>query len=344
MSDLVSILLPFYNCVDTLPECLSSIQNQTYPNFEVVGVNDASTDNSQSIFQEFQKRDHRFKLYSFPRNRGIVDALNFGLTQCQGQWIARMDSDDRMLPARIERQYQFLRQNPSIDLLATCVTVFREDDILTPGQIRYQDWSNELQDNTAIQEQIYAESPLMHPTFFAHQQFFKDLNGYQHSPWPEDYDILFRARFLNKTMAKLPEILLEKRDSPTRIVRTDPRCNRHSMFKAKTYFFAKESAWKEKEKLALASGGAAAKMIIKLLRQVGVEVDVLLNNKPPAGKKTLKRVPIVLFDEETCHDYLEQNPSTYFIIGIGNLEAQDQMEDLLKEHHKKAIRDYMRFL
>ncbi|NQU65768.1 MAG: glycosyltransferase family 2 protein, partial [SAR324 cluster bacterium] len=83
MADLISILLPVYNAQQFLRECLRSIQQQTYQNFEVVAVDDGSTDASRHILAEFADQDHRFRVLSLAKNGGIVAALNHGLKGCR---------------------------------------------------------------------------------------------------------------------------------------------------------------------------------------------------------------------------------------------------------------------
>src|SRR5699024_8367707 len=100
----VSIIIPVYNTIEYLQECLTSVQNQTYNNLEIILVNDNSNDGSLSILKRFYEKDNRFKLHSFNERKGVGAARNFGIQKATGQFIYFLDSDD-YLP---ENTIQFL--------------------------------------------------------------------------------------------------------------------------------------------------------------------------------------------------------------------------------------------
>ncbi|MCP4749807.1 MAG: glycosyltransferase family 2 protein, partial [Proteobacteria bacterium] len=104
--------MPIYNAEATLKECLDSILRQTYSNFEVVAVDDGSGDAGPAVLKDFARRDPRIRISTLPENRGIVEALNLGLDECRGEWIARMDADDRMLPDRLRLQRNYFDEHP----------------------------------------------------------------------------------------------------------------------------------------------------------------------------------------------------------------------------------------
>lgn len=91
---LVSVLMPCYNAADTLPEALQSLSAQTWHDFEIIAVDDGSTDATPLVLRDWARKERRLRLLSQP-HQGIIAALNAGLEQCQGQYIARMDADDR---------------------------------------------------------------------------------------------------------------------------------------------------------------------------------------------------------------------------------------------------------
>jgi glycosyltransferase involved in cell wall biosynthesis len=103
MKPQVSFLVPCFNGERWLGEALASISRQTFTNFEAVVVNDGSTDNSGQIMENWVKQDPRFRIFHRPQS-GLVDTLNFGLSECRGSWVARLDQDDYCENHRIERQ------------------------------------------------------------------------------------------------------------------------------------------------------------------------------------------------------------------------------------------------
>lgn len=92
MNSLVSVLMCVYNSQQYLSEAIESILKQSYNNFEFIIVNDASTDDSKLIIKSYQ--DKRIKYFENKSNFGLTFSLNFGLKQCKGEFIARMDADD----------------------------------------------------------------------------------------------------------------------------------------------------------------------------------------------------------------------------------------------------------
>lgn len=107
----VSVIMPNYNCADYLGETIDSVLNQTYPNFELLIVDDCSTDNSVEIIREYCQRDERVKLYINGENSGAAASRNRAMREASGRWIAFLDSDDLWLPEKLEKQLGFMVDN-----------------------------------------------------------------------------------------------------------------------------------------------------------------------------------------------------------------------------------------
>jgi glycosyltransferase involved in cell wall biosynthesis len=114
---LVSVVMPVHNGALYLSDAIKSILSQTYPHFELIIINDGSSDNSEYIINAFN--DSRIKYNVFNKQQGIVAALNFGLTLAKGDFIARMDADDISLKHRLAKQVEMLLNNPEIAILGT---------------------------------------------------------------------------------------------------------------------------------------------------------------------------------------------------------------------------------
>ena len=111
MNDLVSILIPTYNTEKFIRSTIESVQNQTYTNWEMILVDDASTDKTVSIIEEFAQKDSRIKLFKLPENRGNGFARNAALEKATGKYIAYLDADDLWFREKLEKQIQFLKAN-----------------------------------------------------------------------------------------------------------------------------------------------------------------------------------------------------------------------------------------
>ena len=111
MNDLVSIIIPTYNTEKFIGATLQSVQNQTYQNWEMILVDDASTDDTVKIIEDFAANDQRLKLSVLPKNSGNGFARNVALEKATGKYIAYLDADDLWFPLKLEKQLQFLKAN-----------------------------------------------------------------------------------------------------------------------------------------------------------------------------------------------------------------------------------------
>jgi glycosyltransferase involved in cell wall biosynthesis len=111
MNDLVSILTPTYNAEKFIQATIESALNQTYQNWEMILVDDASTDETVSIIEQYAQNDDRIKLFKLPENRGNGFARNAALEKAIGKYIAYLDADDLWFPEKLEKQIQFLKAN-----------------------------------------------------------------------------------------------------------------------------------------------------------------------------------------------------------------------------------------
>ena len=109
---LISVILPVYNGAFSVEETIKSITSQNYRKIELICVDDGSNDNSASKIKKLQNTDKRIQLLQFSKNSGISNALNCGIKNAKGKFIARIDSDDLAETNRLEIQKQFLDQNP----------------------------------------------------------------------------------------------------------------------------------------------------------------------------------------------------------------------------------------
>lgn len=109
--DLVSIIVPVYNSERFLNDTINTVLNQTYQNWELIFVNDCSTDESENIIKKFSKKDKRIKLFSQKKNGGAALARNRGIDEAQGEFICFLDADDLWVKNKLELQVNFIKSN-----------------------------------------------------------------------------------------------------------------------------------------------------------------------------------------------------------------------------------------
>jgi len=124
---LISIVMPVYNGSHSITKVIASLLRQTYKNFELIIVNDGSTDDTLRLISKF--KDPRISLFTYKKNRGICYALNVGFLKSKGEFIARADGDDKSMPQRFQRQLSFLTSHPDYDVCGTFQNILRNKKI-----------------------------------------------------------------------------------------------------------------------------------------------------------------------------------------------------------------------
>ena len=205
----------------TLPACLESLRVQTFGDFEVLAVDDGSRDASAAVLARAVAADPRVRVIA--GGGGLVAALNAAASLARGALLARMDADDLALPARLARQVEVMDAEPAVDVLGCRVALFDDGASSNAGMRGYVEWSNTLLSHEAIAADMLVESPLAHPSVMMRAAALRGLGGYRAFDGPEDYDLWLRALHAGCRFAKVPEVLLQWRDTAARLSRTDPR-------------------------------------------------------------------------------------------------------------------------
>ena len=148
--------MPVRNEAPLLQGCLEDILSQTLSEIEIVIVDDGSTDTTAEVLIEYSKRDPRIRIIN-TKHEGIISALNTGLDDCKGHYIARMDADDRMDKTRLAKQLELMRSNPELDLIGCRIGGFTDSGRITDSIEKYQSWSNSLISHQQIECDLFAE-------------------------------------------------------------------------------------------------------------------------------------------------------------------------------------------
>lgn len=213
----VSIILPIFNAAKTLERSLNSIQVQSLQNWELIAIDDGSTDESLHVLKRYAQRDSRIVILEKPHS-GIVDALNLGISKAQAPYLARMDADDHMRPSRIEKQVKWLDEHPRTGLVSCLVA--HQGTEAQQGYAHHVHWANSLQSHHDIQLNRFVDSPLPHPSVMFRKACVEKAGSYQKGNFPEDYELWLRWLEAGIIMEKVPEVLLDWYDSPSRLSRT----------------------------------------------------------------------------------------------------------------------------
>lgn len=123
---MVSVIIPCYNYGHLIAETIESLQQQTYPDIEIIVINDGSKDNTEEIVKSISQKDSRVQCYSFP-NTGLGSSRNRGLEIAKGNYIQFLDADDLLEKRKFEWQVKFFEENPGVDIVYGSVRYFTEE-------------------------------------------------------------------------------------------------------------------------------------------------------------------------------------------------------------------------
>lgn len=303
--------MPVWNgapCGDIVPYCvtdtLDSLLSQTFTDFEIVAVDDGSTDNTLAILQAYAEKDARVRPISVPHG-GIVQALNAGLGHVRGEYIARMDADDICHPDRLALQVAYLNAHPETGLVASCVN-FGGDPEAASGFMHYINWANSLLDHQALALARFRESPLVHPSvMFRHT--LVDLYGpYAEGPFPEDYELWLRYFDAGVRMHKLPQALLTWNDPPQRLTRTHGNYSHDAFAVLRARYLAKhlqqtathqQSAPSQPRELYILGAGRMSRRRARHLLDYGISITAWIDIDPNKVGNIVEGLPVLSLDQ-----------------------------------------------
>lgn len=197
----VSVLMPVYNAQDFLAEAIDCILAQTFTDWELICVDDGSTDTSLAILRDYQAKDKRIHVISRP-NTGIVGALNDALSAARGEYLARMDADDTCKPQRFARQIDYLYAHP--DCVAVGTWVIRTDPFGSPAGKQDAPLDHDQIDVSLMRAQ---GDVITHATIMGRRHAFLAIGGWRPKyNWVEDLDLFLRLAEVGK-LANIPEYL-----------------------------------------------------------------------------------------------------------------------------------------
>lgn len=179
--DLISVGIPFFNAEKFLSKAIESVINQSYDNWELLLLDDGSTDSSLKIAKKFQEQDDRIKVFYDGKNKGLGARLNELAVLSSGEYIARMDADDIMHPQRLDIQLHILKDNPNIDVLGTNAYVVDEYDLVFGLRFKNKVGLTKVEN-------------FIHPTIMAKKQWFIGNPYDERAIRIEDAELWYRTK------------------------------------------------------------------------------------------------------------------------------------------------------
>ena len=222
---LISVLICVYNEEDEIKDCINSIFNQTLQEFEIIIIDDGSKDNTAEIIKKI--KDKRIKYY-YKKNEGLTKALNYGLKFCRGDFIARLDADNRCVKKRFEKQINFFKKNPDFVLVGGLAKkIIAKNNKKISEKISY----------LSIEKQLMIGPAIPHSSIMVKSNILKKEKYNEKFRTSQDYELYVRLASKYK-IAKLNEFFVSAKIKETSITRSKKKWENlitHTKIRLKAY-------------------------------------------------------------------------------------------------------------
>ncbi|MEM9848109.1 MAG: glycosyltransferase family 2 protein [Bacteroidota bacterium] len=311
--------MPAKNASNYLTTCLDSIVQQGERHWELLAVDDASTDETWNILQAYAAKDERIRLF---RNteKGIIPALRLAFQNSKGTYITRMDADDKMAKDKLKSLKAALQQKGK-GYLATGMVEYFSDDTLGQGYQKYAAWLNELCVHNEHFNEVYKECVIPSPCWMLARTDFIQCGAFSSNRYPEDYDLCFRFYAAQLKPLGVPKILHHWRDHPNRTSRNDERYADNRFLDLKLHYFCQLDHDSSKQ-LVLWGAGKKGKTIAQHLGKQQIDFRWVCNQSSKWGH----RIQGILMEDYTV---LQQIQQVQIIIAVANSTAQKEIKTFL---------------
>jgi glycosyltransferase involved in cell wall biosynthesis len=328
--------MPAYNAGATVQEAIESIRAQSFANWELIVVDDGSTDNTFVIVKRFEQLDPRIKVYSVSHG-GVGNAANLAIEQSRGPIIARMDADDIALPKRLELQLAYLGSHLDVSVVASLVELFPSSS-KSEGLKTYVDWTNTLLTHEQIELGRFIDAPIIQPSVCFRRSLIEQYGKYRTSGYPDDYEMWLRWMNAGLRFSKLPEVLLKWRDHENKLTRTSEDYNEAALWSCKSEYLGEwivKNGVGERPILLWGSGRKTRKRLefLKILKNLDVRGYIDIDPKKIGQKIDFLEV----FDPVTALEIQDG----FILAMVGSRGARSEIGAFLNEHAKIEGVDFL---
>lgn len=328
----VSVLLPVRDGAAHLTEAIDSLEGQTFQDFEVLAVDDGSTDTTPELLAAWAARDSRVRIVR-QEAAGIVPALERARGMARGPYLARMDADDVCDPVRFAKQLALMEDDPTV-VACGCGIEYFPDGAVREGARRYQQWLNASVTPEEITRQIFVECPLAHPTFFLRAEAVEAAGGYRDPGWPEDYDLLLRLWSAGGRLAKVPAVLLRWREGPNRLSRTHPRYAPEAFLACKVHHLGR-TLLRGRDGAVVWGAGPVGKAAARAFDEAGTRVLAFVEVDPRKIGQEIHGAPVLDSDEGVKIE------GALHLAAVGQPGGRDQIKDVLRDAGRTELLDFV---
>lgn len=285
MAGLVSVIFPVGPGVNAAGLALDDLLQQTYEDLEVIAVLNGCPGEVRKDF--LSRTDARLRVIDLGHEGRLLDALDVAVEQCRGRWLARMDSDDRCAPERLERQIERLEEG-EIEVVSCGISL---KNPLGDGMARYVEWVNGLDMPAKVACERFVESPVLQPTVVMAKSLFLESGGYLRNGFAEDYDLWLRLLERGARFGKVHGALYDWYDREGKLTRSDPRFGQKMMLVLKADALSRLANVRGKG-VAIAGAGPIGKVLGRELKKRGVELHGFFEVSSKRIGRTCQGAPI----------------------------------------------------
>lgn len=329
---LVSILLPVRDAASTLDAAVGSMLGQTLEQFELLAIDDGSTDGTPARLAALAARDSRIRVLRTP-GVGIAPALEVGRAEARAPFLARMDADDVSEPTRLEKSVRALEADSSLAGVGTGVALFREDRPPSPNLELYARWLNSLTDPRTLRRERFIESPLCHPSVTLRREAVAAVGGWRSGDFPEDYALWLELLDAGHSLRALPEVLHRWRDGEARLTRTDARYRPEAMTALKARHLARVEDLRARGATVWGAGNQGLRLA-RELRAQGIGVHALVDVNPRKLGQRIDGWRVV------PGSALRREASGHVIVAVGAKGAREEIRHFLEAAGFAEERDF----
>jgi len=324
---MISIVMPVKNAAPFLEECIDSIINQSYIDWELIAVNDHSSDESFDLISDYAKEDGRIKVFN-NKGSGIIEALRMAFSKSQGQYISRMDADDIMPTNKLEILLMHLTSQKAPSVCIGKVEYFSEHD-LGEGYQKYAQWLNDLTIQNRNFLEIYKECVVPSPNWLMRKIDFIKIGAFDSEFYPEDYDLCFRMRAGQLNICGVNQVTHLWRDHKSRASRNDENYKDNQFLSLKLHYFLKLDYQRSKQLVLWGAGKKGKKLAKKLIKQ-DIPFKWISNNVKKQGIKIYDQLLFAVTE-------IKQDEEVQVIIAVA---TRDSKNDILRTLDSLNLNDY----
>jgi len=331
---MISILMPVFNAASFLKACLNSIREQSLKDWELLAVDDHSTDNSAVILTKFAAMDNRIHFLK-NKKKGIIPALRLAFEHSGGDFITRMDADDLMPVDKLAHLHTTLLEKGPGHVVTGTVNYF-SDTGLGDGYKKYESWLNGLVLHHTHFKELYRECVLPSPAWLIHRTDLIAAGAFNGNRYPEDYDLCFRFFEQGFKIVGIPETVHLWRDHPDRTSRNDPTYADQNYLDLKLYWFTKLH-YDTRRPFAIWGAGKKGKLMARYFLEQSLSFHWITDNSKKQGINIYDQIltaPEALFSKQT---------NLIIGIAVATPSAREEIENFLHEKNKQEGVDYFWF-